>query len=157
MLHNPIYAGAYVYGRRPTDPRRCKPGRPATGRLLVKPEQWSVLRKDRLPRYITWEQFERNQQQLQANSAQGMGAIRKGPSLLSGLLICGRCGLRMVTRYHDNGHWLRYDCNRMAVDYGEPRCQSVSGRVLDDFVAQQVLRALQPAALEISLHAAQAV
>lgn len=157
LLHNPIYAGAYVYGRRPTDPRRCKPGRPATGRLLVKPEQWSVLHKDRLPRYISWEQFERNQQQLQANSAQGMGAIRKGPSLLSGLLICGRCGLRMVTRYHDNGHRLRYDCNRMAVDYGEPRCQSLSGRVLDDFVAQQVLRALQPAALEISLHAAQAV
>ena len=157
LLHNPIYAGAYVYGRRPTDPRRCKPGRPATGRLLVKPEQWSVLHKDRLPRYITWEQFERNQQQLQANSAQGMGAIRKGPSLLSGLLICGRCGLRMVTRYHDNGHRLRYDCNRMAVDYGEPRCQSLSGRVLDDFVAQQVLRALQPAALEISLQAAQAI
>jgi len=157
LLHNPIYAGAYVFGRRPTDPRRREPGRPGTGRRVAMPEQWSVLRKDQLPRYISWEQFERNQQQLKANSAQGIGAIRKGPSILSGLLICGRCGLRMSPIYCDNGHRLRYDCSRMAVDYGEARCQSLSGQVLDDFVATQVLRALQPAALEISLQAAETV
>ena len=157
LLHNPIYAGAYVYGRRPTDPRRRQAGRPATGRLVAKPEQWAVLHKDRLPAYITWEQFERNQRQMQANSAQGMGAVRNGPSLLSGLAICGRCGLRMAPTYRNNGHSLRYECSRMAVDYGEPRCQSLAGQVLDDFVATQVLRALQPAALEISLKAAQEV
>lgn len=157
LLHNPIYAGAYVYGRHPTDPRRCQPGRPSTGRLTAPQAQWFVLHKDRLPAYISWEQFERNQRQLTANSAQGIGAIRNGPSLLSGLMICGRCGLRMSPFYRDNGHQLRYECCRMAADYGEARCQSLSGKVLDDFISAQVLCALEPAALEISLRAAEEI
>lgn len=155
MLHNPIYAGAYVYGRRPTDPRHQKAGRPATGRQVAKPEDWAVTLKDRLPAYISWEQFERNLRQLEANTAQGLGAIRHGPSLLSGLVICGRCGLRMTAAYHNNGRRLRYECSRMAVDYGEQRCQSLVGQVLDEFVVEQVLRALEPAALEISLRVAE--
>lgn len=63
MLHNPIYAGAYVYGRRPTDPRRKQAGRPATGRTVAKPGEWEVCLKDRLPAYITWPHYERNLQQ----------------------------------------------------------------------------------------------
>ncbi len=157
LLHNPIYAGAYVYGRRPVDARRQKPGRPATGKRVAAPEEWTVVLKDRLPAYISWAQFEDNQRQLAANSAQGLGAIRHGPSLLSGLVICGRCGLRMAPVYRNNGTRLRYECSRMAVDYGEPRCQSLVGEVLDAFVAEQVLRALEPAALEISLQAAEDV
>ena len=154
LLRNPIYAGAYVYGRRPTDPRRCKPGRPSTGRLVTKPLQWAVLHKDRLPSYISWEQYENHLRQLEINSAQGMGAIRHGPSLLSGLLICGRCGRRMNTLYTNNGHSLRYDCNQMATNYAQERCQSLAGRTLDEWVVKQVLCALEPAALEISLQVA---
>jgi hypothetical protein len=60
LLHNPIYAGAYIYGRRPTDPRKKKTGRPATGRTVAKLSEWEVLIKDKLPAYITWEQYERN-------------------------------------------------------------------------------------------------
>jgi DNA invertase Pin-like site-specific DNA recombinase len=157
LLHNPIYAGAYVYGRRPIDPQRQQPGRPATGKRVAQPEHWAVLLQDRLPAYISWAQFEHNRRQLEANTAQGLGAIRYGPSLLSGLVICGRCGLRMSSVYRNNAHQLRYDCNRMAVDYGEARCQSLVGQVLDDFVSQQVLRALEPAALEISLKVAEDV
>ena len=157
VLHHPIYAGAYVYGRRPLDPRRQQPGRPATGKRVAAPDEWAVLLKDRLPAYISWRQFERNLQQLAANTAQGLGAIRHGPSLLAGLVICGRCGLRMSAVYHNNGQQLRYECNRMAVDYGEPRCQSLVGRGLDDWVSQQVLHALEPAALEISLQVAEDV
>ncbi len=127
------------------------------GRKVAEPAQWAVLHKDRLPSYITWDQFESDRRQLEANTAQGIGAVRNGPSLLSGQLICGRCGLRMSPAYRDNGHNLRYDCCRMAVDYGEAHCQSLSGKVVDDFVAAQVLRALQPAALEISLQVAQDV
>lgn len=154
LLHNPIYAGAYVYGRRPLDPRRQQPGRPATGRRVAQPEDWNVFLKDRLPAYISWAEFEENQRQLAANSAQGLGAIRHGPSLLSGLVICGRCGLRMAPVYRNNGTRLRYECSRLAVDYGEPRCQSLVGEVLETWVAEQVLRALEPAALEISLQVA---
>jgi len=155
LLRHPIYAGAYVYGRRPTDPRRKKPGRPSTGRTVAKPEQWEVLIKDRLPAYISWEQYERNQRQLQANTAQALGAPRQGPSLLSGLLICGRCGLRMATQYNNNGRGLRYVCGRMASDYGEPLCQSLAGSPLDSLISTLVLQGLEPSALELSMKLAE--
>jgi hypothetical protein len=64
LLHHPMYAGAYVYGRRPTEARRKHPGRPATGRRVAPPTAWQVLLKDHYPAYITWAQFERNQRQL---------------------------------------------------------------------------------------------
>jgi DNA invertase Pin-like site-specific DNA recombinase len=155
LLRNPTYAGAYVYGRRPVDPRRKIPGRPATGRTTAPAEHWEVLLKDRFPAYITWAQYERNLAQLHSNTAQGGGVVRKGPSLLSGLLICGRCGLRMATQYNNNCRGLRYTCSRMAVDYGEPLCQSLAGEVLDEEVRRLVFAALQPAALDISLQVAE--
>lgn len=155
LLHHPIYAGAYVYGRRPTDPRKKVPGRPSTGRTVADPEDWEVLLKDRLPAYISWEQFDDNLRQLQANTAQALGVTRQGPSLLSGLLICGRCGLRMATQYSNNGRGLRYVCSRMATDYAEPVCQSLAGAPLDRLSAERVLQALEPAALEISLKVAE--
>ncbi len=84
-----------------------------------------------------------------------LGVPRQGPSLLSGLLICGRCGLRMSPGYHDNGRMLRYSCCRAAVDYGEALCQSLAGQPLDDRVSELVLKALEPAALELSLKVAE--
>ncbi|MEA3275397.1 MAG: recombinase family protein [Pseudomonadota bacterium] len=155
LLHNPTYAGAYVYGRRPIDPRRKQPGRPSTGRTVAKPEQWEVLIKDRLPAYIGWERYERNLRQLEANTAQGVGVARQGPSLLSGLLVCGRCGLHMVTQYNNNGRGLRYQCSRMMVDYGEPLCQGLTGAPLDEQIRHLIFQALEPAALEISLQVAE--
>jgi DNA invertase Pin-like site-specific DNA recombinase len=155
ILHNPIYAGAYVYGRRPTVAKKKKPGRPSTGRTVAKFGQWEVLLKDRLPSYITWDQFEKNKCQLESNTIQGAGAPRNGPSLLSGLLICGRCGMRMSTQYSNNGNGLRYQCCRLMVDYGEPLCQSLSGKPLDELTTTIVLQSLEPAALEISLKVAE--
>jgi DNA invertase Pin-like site-specific DNA recombinase len=151
LLHNPIYAGAYSYGRRPTDPRRRQPGRPSSGRTVAAPEDWEVLLKDRLPAYISWEQYRRNLQQLAANTAQAGGVARQGVSLLSGRLVCGRCGLMMATQYTNAGTGLRYVCSREAVDYGAPLCQSLAGGALDTCISALVLDALQPAALEISL------
>jgi DNA invertase Pin-like site-specific DNA recombinase len=88
MLHHPIYAGAYSHGRRPTDPRRKVPGRPATGRKLVPMSQWEVLIRDRLPGYISWERYEANLERLARNRARvsAMGAAREGNSLLAGLV-----------------------------------------------------------------------
>ena len=83
--------------------------------------------------------------------------IRRGLSLLSGLVICGRCGLRMITRYQNNSQDLRYMCCRMAADCGEPLCQSLVGTPLDGLVSELVLKALEPAALEISLKVAEDV
>ena len=155
LLHNPAYAGAYVYGRRPTDPKRKKPGRPSTGKLVARPEQWQVLIKDHFAAYIDWSRFERNLEQLRLNAQSALGAPRRGPSLLSGLLVCGRCGLSMSTQYTNNGHQLRYTCSRAAIDYGEELCQSLSGAPLDDKLGELVLRALEPAALEVSLRVAE--
>ena len=155
LLHNPTYAGAYVYGRRPTDPRRKQPGRPSTGRTVAAALQWDVLLKDRLPAYISWSQYERNLRQLAANTAQAGGVVRQGASLLSGRLVCGRCGLHMATQYNNNGHGLRYACSREAVDYGGALCQSLSGAPLDGLIRDLVFAALEPAALEISLQVAE--
>jgi hypothetical protein len=155
LLHHPIYAGAYSRGRRPTDPRRKVPGRPATGRVVVPMDQWEVLIPDHLPGYITWEHYEANLRRLARNSARAgaMRAARGGDSLLAGLVVCGRCGRRMLVAYTTKGHRLRYQCQRGAMDYAEPRCQSLAGGTLDELVAGQVLRALEPAALELSLRA----
>jgi DNA invertase Pin-like site-specific DNA recombinase len=81
LLHHPIDAGAYVYGRRRTDPRHKHPGHPATGKRVLPREEWPVCLKDRLPASITWERFERNLRQLEANRPAAYGAIRNGPSL----------------------------------------------------------------------------
>ena len=155
VLHHPMYAGAYVYGRRPSDPRRQQPGRPATGRTVAALEDWQVLLKDHYPAYISWERFERNLAQLEANCSAALGVVRHGPSLLSGLVICGRCGLRMIARYSNNGRGLRYSCYSAAMNYAEALCQSLVGQVLDQAVSALVLQALEPAALEISLQVAE--
>jgi DNA invertase Pin-like site-specific DNA recombinase len=155
LLHNPIYAGAYAYGRRPTDPRKKIPGRPSTGRTVAGINDWEVLIKDHHPAYISWAQYERNVQQLQANTAQALGVVRKGAALLSGLLICGRCGLRMAPHYSSQMGQYRYSCDRMKIDYAEAACQSLSGLALDEYVTAQIFKALQPAALEISMAAAE--
>lgn len=152
MLENPIYGGAYVWGRRPTDPRRKRPGRPGTGRTVAALGDWQVFLPDRMPAYISWEQYLANRRQLQTNRVQAKGTPRKGSALLSGLIACGRCGLRMSTQYSSG--WARYSCGQAIAHYGEPLCQSLAGRVLDSEVERLVLQALQPASLEISLEVA---
>lgn len=154
MLRNPIYAGAYVWGRRPTDPRKKRPGRPSTGRRVAKVGEWQVFLKDRLPAYISWDQYEANLRQLDANRSSALGVIRRGAGLLPGLVVCGRCGLRMTVQYPRVGY-PRYVCCRMAVDYAQPRCQSLRGDGLDRLVSDLVLQALEPSGLEVSLHAAE--
>jgi DNA invertase Pin-like site-specific DNA recombinase len=154
LLHHPMYAGAYVYGRRHTDPRHQQPGRPMTGRRVTPQAEWQVLLKDHYPAYITWEQFERHQQQLAANATTRRGVIRPGASLLAGLLVCGRCGCRMMALYTNSGTGLRYVCSRAAAEYGAPLCQSFVGQPLDTLVARLVVQALEPAALELSLQVA---
>jgi hypothetical protein len=155
ILKHPTYAGAYVYGRRRVDPRRKQAGRTDSGRVVVGRTDWAVLLRDRLPAYISWEQFEHNQARLAANQAkaESLGVVREGPALLSGLLVCGFCGRRLAVEYKDATHF-SYRCARQAIDYGGTPCQALVGASLDVFVSAQVLAALEPAALELSLAAA---
>ena len=94
LFANPIYAGVYAYGVRAIDRRKQQPGRPETGRRPPRAANADVFLHDQLPAYIIWERYERNQAQLQSNRAGWGGASRAGSALLSGLLVCGRCGLR---------------------------------------------------------------
>jgi Recombinase/Recombinase zinc beta ribbon domain len=156
MLKHPLYAGSYVYGRRQVDPRRKQPERPRTGRVVMNRDEWLVLLPDRCPAYISPEQYERNQARLQANRARAdaMGAARTGSALLAGLVLCARCGCRLSVHYDDGASRLHtYECVERWTHYGEPKCQHLAGPCLDTFVSQQVLAALEPAALELSLSA----
>lgn len=155
MLKHPIYAGAYAYGRRQVDGRRKQPGRPNSGRVDRTPEQYHVLIKDSLPAYITWEQYEDNVARLAANRAHAdtIGAVRRGPALLSGLVVCGKCGLRLHIHYSGLRAVHSYVCAHSVIDYGGDYCQYVAGEPIDTFVTQWVLKALEPAALTLSLEA----
>ena len=157
LFHHPIYAGAYCWGRRTTDPRRKISGRPHTGCVWLPVEEWTVLLKDVRPAYITWERFEANLQRLKANQtrAWALGAPREGPALLPGLIRCGKCGSRMLVTYVGHKQEPRYVCQREQLEFASPRCQSVTGRTLDEFIGRQVLAALEPAVLELSLRAAE--
>lgn len=156
LLRHPIYAGFYRWGHRAIDPRKKVPSRRQSGRTCRLPQDCLVLLPDHCPAYIPAEQFWTNQDRLSANRARAasLGAARRGPSLLGGLLSCGRCGYRMMVNYSDGGRALRYCCSRGLTSYGEPECQTLSGRRLDDLVATEVLAALRPAALELHLMAA---
>jgi DNA invertase Pin-like site-specific DNA recombinase len=157
LLHHPIYAGFYRFGHRAVDPRKKVAGRRQSGRTLRSPQECLVLLPNHCPAYISAEQFWANQERLQQNRARAdaLGAPRQGPALLSGLLRCGRCGHRMVVNYNNAKNGLRYNCYSALVCYGEPECQSLSGKRLDALVAEQVLAALEPAALELHLAAAE--
>jgi DNA invertase Pin-like site-specific DNA recombinase len=155
LLHHPIYAGAYRYGYRPTDPRRKQPGRPHTGRRVCPAQECLVLIRDRFPAYISWERFQGNQERLSANRSrhQAQGAPREGAALLKGLIRCGCCGQRMFVHYAERADRYAYVCGRAGADYAEPLCQSLSGPGLDELVARHILAAVEPAALEASMAA----
>jgi DNA invertase Pin-like site-specific DNA recombinase len=162
MLHNPVYAGYFAWGRRQVDQRRKAPGRPSTGRVVKDSAEWLVLLPARLPAYITGEEYEANLARMAANrqTAAAPGAPRDGAALLSGLLRCGRCGgHRMTVRYPDGTGKARsvhgYTCSFYQANYGTGgSCQHISGPALDGYIASQVLEAVAPAALEVSMAAA---
>ena len=153
IVHNPRYAGAFVFGR--TRQRR----QAGTYRKQQLPrEEWTVLLQGAHPGYITWDQFEAHQAMLRENAA-GHGQDRRrsppreGPALLQGLVICGRCGLRMTVRYHHTRGRLvpAYVCQREGHQHGHPICQHITGASIDEAVGGLVLDAVSPVALDITL------
>ena len=153
-LHNPRYAGAFVYGQRRT--RKTADGRTTTRQLPR--EQWITLIPDAHPGYLTWEQFEHNQKLLAANAyAHGTdrtaGPAREGPALLQGLAICGRCGRRMTIRYHQRADTLvpDYRCANDNIQRNGPVCLQLPGHTIDRAIEQLLLQTVTPLALEVAL------
>src|SRR5882724_2350992 len=151
ILRNPAYAGIYAYGRSRVDPRRRQAGRPFTGRVRTAREEWIVFLPGLLPAYISIGQYEKNMQRMDANRsrAQSLGAVRDGPALLAGLVVCGRCGKKMTVHYQrGRGGKLHpvYVCSRDKSDYGAGQCQQLAGSCVDAHVTDLLLAAMAPAA-----------
>jgi len=159
ILTNPIYAGAYAFGRT-TSRISVVDGRKRVRRGVHRPiDEWDVLIKDHHPAYITWEEFERNLKAI-ANNATGMssalarGAAREGELLLPGLLRCGHCGRKLHVHY--GGKLGRYNCYGARMNHGAKRCISVSGLSIDAAIAKEVLGVLRPLGLEAAVRAIEA-
>ena len=157
ILRNPMYGGAYAYGKTECT-LRYEHGEPRTSRRRKPREQWLALIPGAHEGYVSWDEFERIQQ-LMAENVPGWGrtcAASNGPALLAGLLRCRRCGRKLTVGYTGNAHnVLRYACHRGALDNGEPRCISFGGLLVDTAMTKEVLRVVQPAAVDAAVVASE--
>jgi len=153
-LHNPRYAGAYVYGRRRY--RRAADGKKTIQRKREY-EEWLACIPNAHPGYISWECFQENLKVLETNGrpydvARG-SPPREGAALLQGRAVCGRCGrnfrVRYVTRRGRQEAW--YVCDRGHATRGEPNCQSMAAKPIDMAIGALVTESMTPAAIELAL------
>jgi DNA invertase Pin-like site-specific DNA recombinase len=153
MLHSPIYAGAYVFGRS-EERLRLIDGKLRRRHVKRFPQEaWKTCLRDHHPAYISWEEFMTNQRKLHDNrtnlkSEDPRGAAREGHALLQGLVLCGRCGHRMHVQYSGPTRRPVYDCYPKL---GSVPCWNVPARPLDEAVAKLFLDAMNPSEIELGL------
>lgn len=154
VLHNPRYAGAFVYGRK-----RCRKKPDGSETYLTRPRDQWILIPEMHAGYISWEQYEHNQRQLNKN-AQIFGHDRRnsppreGPALLQGLVLCGVCGNRMSVQYHCHVGEHRvpqYMCQKAGIERGRSICQSIRGNEIDRFMGELLVEVMTPMALDVTL------
>jgi DNA invertase Pin-like site-specific DNA recombinase len=157
MLSNPMYGGAYAYGKT-EQTLEYDHGEPRTRHRRRPREQWLALIPHAHEGYVSWDEFERIQQAMAAN-VRGwgqVGAATRGAALLAGLLRCRRCGRKLMVWYTGNAHnVLRYGCHRGALDNGEPRCISFGGVLVDAAMTKEIMRVVQPAAVDAAVVASE--
>lgn len=158
ILHNPAYAGAYVYGRRRLEAGRIRQGAHCPKTRKVPIEDWEVCLQAAHPGYISWEEFMENQKRLANNvnryTVGHTGTARKGSALLQGIAICGRCGRRMSVRYTGpDGSYPVYTCRADRDQDAGPRCQEVRALPVDAKVEHIMLEALTPDRIAIAIAA----
>jgi len=154
VLHNPCYAGAFTFGR--SRQRKLPDGRNINRHLPQ--AEWTTLIRDAHEGYLSWEEYEQNQQRLRDNARsygeqREHGAPREGPALLQGLVICATCGGRMTVRYHQWSKRSRpiYVCQRLGIETAQPTCQTISGASLDEAVGRLLVDMVTPMTLELAL------
>jgi len=158
ILTNPAYGGAYAYGR--TERLTCYENGLSVQRTRRRPrDRWVALIPGAHEGYVSWENFERIQKIIIGNRLSGCepsGAARRGNGLLTGVLRCRRCA-RMLRVYYKgpDGKVVRYACPKADLDNKEARCVAFSGATVDTAVAMQLLRVVQPAAIEAAIMATQ--
>ncbi len=160
ILSNPVYAGAYAYGK--TRRERFVDDTGAVRRRIrsLPQSDWSVLIRDHHAGYIDWATYEANQRRLKSNTRpqphQGGGAAREGSALLQGLATCGHCGRRLHTHYRGRRHSPGYHCGNKSIVEGRGLyCLNIGGLQIDQAVVDAFLGALAPAGLEAALAAAE--
>ena len=162
ILHNPLYAGAYAFGRK-GQRTRVVDGRARKVNGVDKPrEEWNVLIKDHHSGYISWQEYEENQKLLLENAHMKKNCARKsargGRALLTGLMRCGRCGRMMRVFYgmaKGNAH--RYQCRGDDGHVGAGLCIGIGGVRVDRAVALQILEAISDRAVEAAIFACEQV
>lgn len=158
LLTNPIYAGAYAYGRTGSKVR-MEAGRKLIARGVRRAQQeWEVLIRDHHEAYISWEEYESNQRIINgnANMKGGMvpGSVRNGGGLLVGLLRCGRCGRKLKVHHNGLRGVARYLCNDADVNHGRrTKCIAFGNVRIDAAVSTEVLALIAPLGLEAALEA----
>jgi DNA invertase Pin-like site-specific DNA recombinase len=153
ILHNPRYAGAFAYGRKRS--HRYPDGR--IGCISKPRKDWYFLLKDIHKGYISWQEYEENQRQLQkwTLSHDQKRPPREGSALLQGLAICGLCGGRMSVHYNKiKGNQMvpNYVCTRKQVKSVEPICQFVAGKPVDEAIEELLLEVVTPMTLDVALN-----
>jgi DNA invertase Pin-like site-specific DNA recombinase len=160
VLTNPVYAGAYAYGKSRRETMLNASGvRRMRVRKLPRSE-WQVLIPDHHPGFIDWRTYEANQERIAQNTRPGPhkagGAVREGSALLQGLAACGHCGRRLHTHYRGRGSAPGYHCpGKILVEGRGVYCLSVGGVQIDEAVARAFLAALEPAKLAATVAAAE--
>src|SRR6266516_2090501 len=164
-LTHPAYAGAYVYGRTRDEHCLGAGGALRKRRRKLPRDQWEVLIPDHHPGFIDWDTYLANQARIGANirpqaSQPGTGAVREGCALLQGLATCGSCGRKLAIFYRGPAKTVpNYYCQGSAdlVNGRGSRHMNVGGQAIDAAVADAFLAALQPAALQACLQAAEQI
>lgn len=157
VLDNPLYAGAYVYGRSKRKTIVHDQDQIKRPRLPLPQDEWAVAHWDAFQGYISREEFQANQAYLAQNRAKphipgAWSRRRDGHALLTGKILCGRCGRPMHVGYQGtNGSRSVYVCNSNQLHHGEAACQRMPGKAIDEFVSERLLAALTPAQIELSL------
>ena len=153
-LSNPMYAGAYAYGRITRRVAAKSLEQMHRQKVRLPQESWLAMIWQAFPGYISQTEFETNMTQLERNrpKIRRKSPRQDGKALLSGIVLCGRCGQRMQVVYSGKDHQhVTYVCTRLRSLYAEPNCQRVPGHEVDQTVAKAVLTALTPAQVELSL------
>jgi DNA invertase Pin-like site-specific DNA recombinase len=158
LLTNPVYAGAYVFGRTGSQ-TRVEAGRKAIKRGIRRTQDaWEVLLRDHHEGYISWEEYERNQQTIGGNANMKgemvKGSVRNGGGLLVGLMRCGHCGRKLKVLHNGLRGVARYVCNDADVNHGRRGvCIAFGNMRIDAAVSAEVLRAIAPLGLEAAIAA----
>ena len=164
VLENPVYAGAYAYGKTRRERYIDEHGQPRTRMRRVPQAEWEVLIWDHHPGFIDKATFDANRERIARNTRprahQAGGAVREGQALLQGIAVCGRCGRKLKVHYQGRrGHQSpAYHCpNSILVENRGSWCMRVGGGQIDQAVASALLAALTPAGVKAALRAAEAL